>query len=144
MAGKPLRLLVVGLLLSCLVTGCSSMSRMPLDEFLPSPTREGPSGRQGKIAGYTTVDGGHHEFEGLLVAFSPDSLRFMPPTPAWGPHPTGEDQFSMAREEVKTVLVRKGDAGKTLALTAAVLSGALIGLAALVGAGVSGGVGLGN
>lgn len=137
--GIPRRFLAAALLVPWLVGGCSSVARMPLDECLPAPTRDTRPPDPQDIEGYTGQDGTYHEFHGSLVAFSPDSLRFIPPAPAWGGGPSNGDEFQKSRSEVTTILVKKGDATKTLALTVGVLAGAFLGLVALVAA--SGGVG---
>lgn len=109
---------------------------MPLDAYVPPPTHDGEATERRPIVGYTAPDGSYCDFRGWVVAFSPDSLRFVAPKV----RTTSEGDFERARSEVATVSYREGDAVKTGALVVGILAGVLGGLAVLIAA--SGGIGV--
>lgn len=127
------------LVLIVCIFGCSSLHRMRVDSYLPPAAGSDPSIGRHPIEGYTSPDGAYHEYEGQIRAISADSLHFSPrhKTTSNNPSTTGSsvlEPFDTARNQVQSVVVKEGDAFRTLALVTGIISASLVGLGALMAA----------
>lgn len=112
------RMLMRALLLAACVCvsvcGCSSTRIIKVETeiaFKGSDIHQSP-GRE--IIGYTTSDAVYHEFPGFVQLTGDDSIRFFKQVHVNNRTPKYEQQFSLARTDVATILAREADVLATM------------------------------
>lgn len=108
-----------------LALGCSSSRTVAIGQDPDSLLERSDEQR---IVGYTTADGEHHSWLGLIESVAGDSLRFTPAPLSGIPEEEWPPPFRMARADVRSVDIGD-DSGAFVALL--VISGVLLAVVAV-------------
>jgi hypothetical protein len=110
-----------------LLAGCARLSLVPLDREMAKPQNSLTSGEGMSITGYVTRDGAYHPYRGR-VGLDGDTLVFHGAPSNRGSH---SPEHRVAAAEVTTLFNEKLDAGMVVGMSAAVLLGCFVVVAAV-------------